>query len=162
MGYAGSNVTDCENSAAITAPNSDCVGGIVGYASVGTSTFSNLKNTGAVTGKTYTGGIAGYIVVSYSSTMSVATCSNSGNITGGDYTAGIVGYANANDYNNSINFTDLSNTGDVKGGNYVGGLVAYATSRNAGTLVGGSNSGAITATGVNGELIASSYNITIS
>ncbi|MBR2454362.1 MAG: hypothetical protein IKB35_05105, partial [Clostridia bacterium] len=158
-GYAGGNITDCENTASITAPNASYVGGIAGYAV--NIEFKSLNNSGDITGKDYTAGIIGTLSCPSYRTTTVATCENSGKIVGGNYTAGIVGNV-VGGSDSVLNMTDVSNTGDITGGNYTAGIVGSASPDDGGTITGYTNSGTITATGVSNAIAAYLKNITLS
>lgn len=140
-GVVGNNhtvVEDCYNTGEVTSTG-DYAGGLVGrntYYFFGTSQewkgkISTSYNTGAVSGGSYVGGVAGYNCVT------VAQCFNTGNVTGAEnYTGGVVG---CNDFVviENYNVPELGNVvkkyagetqntynaGAVTGVNYVGGVV---------------------------------------
>lgn len=109
-GYGDSLIIEnCINSAEVIG-STNFTGGIVGWLSRSGS-VKNCKNTGAITGATKVGGIAGGAVC-YNST-------NSANVEGSTYVGGISGEESC--YN-------CSNTGAVKGSGYVGGIVGSGSS----------------------------------
>ncbi len=145
-GVVGNNhtvVEDCYNTGEVTSTG-DYVGGVVGR---NTSFYENYYplpiqppnverkgkistsyNTGAVSGGSYVGGVAGYNCVT------IAQCFNTGNVTGAEnYTGGVVG-RNAYYINDKYDYIKVVkkyagetqntyNAGAVTGVNYVGGVV---------------------------------------
>jgi hypothetical protein len=138
-----------------------------------------------VSGKSYTGGIAGYAA----GTTTIENCSNKAAITGaGDYTGGIVGQTagtttlkncasqaavngDSNDYVGGIagsvsgNITNCYNTGTISASQYVGGLTGYET-LNGSSISESWNTGSVTGTssrvgGIAGRLGSSSTKITV-
>ena len=147
-GVVGNNhtvVKDCYNTGEVTSTG-DYVGGVVGrntyyfYFIDSIPSYPSMKewkgkistsyNTGAVSGGSYVGGVAGYNCVT------IAQCSNTGSVTGSEnYTGGVVG-CNAyyiddrygldgvvKEYPGEIQNT--YNAGAVTGVNYVGGVFGY-------------------------------------
>ena len=147
-GVVGNNhtvVEDCYNTGEVTSTG-DYVGGVVGrntyyfYFIDSIPSYPSMKewkgkistsyNTGAVSGGSYVGGVAGYNCVT------IAQCSNTGSVTGSEnYTGGVVG-CNAyyiddrygldgvvKEYPGEIQNT--YNAGAVTGVNYVGGVFGY-------------------------------------
>ena len=142
-GVVGNNhtvVKDCYNTGEVTSTG-DYAGGVVGrntyYFIVFPSNeewkgeISTSYNTGAVSGGSYVGGVAGYNCVT------IAQCSNTGSVTGsGNYTGGVVGcndFVVNDDYADSpfgdivmiypSDIQDTYNAGAVTGVDYVGGVV---------------------------------------
>ncbi len=160
-GYMTGNIIQCENSGIITASNSSHVGGVAGFTSG--KTLKGLTNTAAVTGLDYTGGIVGQLHITVPTANNISNCQNSGKITGGNYTAGIIGscrstYDRSSDVIMTIN--DVTNSGAITGKDYCAGLFGYLYCV-SGSLTGGTNTGAITATGTYGDIVAYNKNITI-
>ncbi len=145
FGYLSGVLTNCTNTAAVTAPNSSYVGGIAGIETqTGEYTMSGLTNTGAIVGSSYVGGIFGSFQnkTKYRDNnthiSNVKKVNNSGNITAsGNYAGGLFGYLefegvgngdNGYDYRNgkqALNMEEVENSGDVTGVDYVGGLIGY-------------------------------------
>ena len=138
-GVVGNNhtvVEDCYNTGEVTSTG-DYAGGLVGrntYYFFGTSQewkgkISTSYNTGAVSGGSYVGGVAGYNCVT------IAQCFNTGSVTGSkNYTGGVVGCnayyiddrfepAVVKKYPGEIQNT--YNAGAVTGVNYVGGVFGH-------------------------------------
>ena len=139
-GVVGNNhtvVEDCYNTGQVTSTG-DYAGGVVGrntYYFFGTSQewkgkISTSYNTGAVSGGSYVGGVAGYNCVT------IAQCFNTGSVTGSkNYTGGVVG---CNAYYIDERFKpagvvkkypgEIQNTynaGAVTGVDYVGGVFGH-------------------------------------
>ena len=157
----GTHIEDCENTGAIK-EDSSYLGGIVGKAF--TTSFRNVKNSGAVEGTSYCGGIGGYIDMRRNAGTAnmdfvVENASNSGAVSGGSYTGGIFGLMNVYDEDAEMVFSNLSNSGAVSGTTYVGGIIGF--SRNNGKLMDYSHlyaTGNVTATGDSvGGLFGSLY-----
>jgi hypothetical protein len=87
--------------------------GLFGKFTTGTLTGIGLVG-GSVTGKSYTGFLAGY------SSSTVASCYATGAVTGTQYTGGLVGYSMGT-------VTSCYATGAVEGTSYVGGLLGYSS-----------------------------------
>ncbi len=144
VGRAGGVVTACTNTAAITAPTSDFVGGIGGYVVCsGNVTISGASNEGAITGKGYVGGLFGKLEDSRSDhysdfTLTIKELSNSGIVTATDsYAGGIAGEISChNDDRYGINLvaTVLTNTGNIQGKSHVGGLVGHVYADRSGYI----------------------------
>ena len=145
-GVVGNNhtvVKGCYNTGEVTSTG-DYAGGVVGrntsfyedYSPIPNpppnverkGEISTSYNTGAVSGGSYVGGVAGYNCVT------IAQCFNTGNVTGAEnYTGGVVGrnayYINDKyDYINVVKkyageIQNTYNAGAVTGVNYVGGVV---------------------------------------
>lgn len=153
-GFATSEIQNCSNTATITATKSTYVGGLVGYVSfAGAPTFSNLSNSGAVSGVSCVGGIFGDLYNAFSDryntlTMTLKTIENSGAITGtGEYVGGIVGYMymyNSHDSGAITSAMEIKNTANItSSGAYVGGLFGYTWSESSSTLLESVSSSAI-------------------
>ena len=116
---ASIQISNChlENGAfAITRPDVNSIGGIVGYA-------QNTKITGCtVTGEISTtnnsADVGGIVGMAYGNVI-VTSCENAANINATKYCGGIVGYENYS----SNRFTDCFNTGVIEGGSDLGGIV---------------------------------------
>ena len=155
-GYASGVVSSCVNSGLIYAPNSDCVGGIVGiaYLTAGGTMEAN-RNTGAVTGNNRVGGVVGklYGQGRDSCTLTLKKQNNAGAVTGNQYVGGIAGEmnVNANYYSSStmtITASELNNAGAVTGTEYVGGLAGYVyTDSGSSALTGYSSVGTVSGQG---------------
>lgn len=140
-GYLVGEATNCTNHATIQAIESSYVGGIAGYSGAKESvTFTNLHNSGPISGATYVGGIIGNIngVSSNNAdnTMNITECSNSGIVFAtGDYAGGLFGsvYVNNSSRNTIIYMVELQNTGAVMAeqSTHVGGIAGYVRSDDA-------------------------------
>ena len=86
------------------------VGGVAGYID---GTVTDCYNTGLVTGSNYVGGIVG------TNSGTVTNCYNTGSVSGSSYVGGVVGV------NSYATVTNCYNTGSVSGSSYVGGVVGY-------------------------------------
>ena len=147
-GVVGNNhtvVKDCYNTGEVTSTG-DYVGGVVGrntyyfYFIDSIPSYPSMKewkgkistsyNTGAVSGDSYVGGVAGYNCVT------IAQCFNTGSVTGSkNYTGGVVGcnaYYIDNRYErNGVvkkypgEIQNTYNAGAVTGVNYVGGVFGH-------------------------------------
>lgn len=160
-GYTTGNLSGITTSGYVNAANCSHVGGIAGFTSG--ETLEGLTNTAAVTGLDYTGGIVGQLHITVPTANNISNCQNSGKITGGNYTAGIIGscrstYDRSSDVIMTIN--DVTNSGAITGKDYCAGLFGYLYCV-SGSLTGGTNTGAITATGTYGDIVAYNKNITI-
>lgn len=145
-GRSSGSIINCTNTAKITAPKAEIVGGIAGELScVGNYSAEMLTNSGKVTGKNNVGGIFGRL---YNSS----------------------GW-NGNDDQYLIRLSNVTNTADVVGGTYVGGCVGRIYTRIFGQYSEGSvtviatmviNSGNITAEasfgGLFGEVLTDNAN----
>ena len=152
-----SSVSNITNSASVTGATD--VGGIVGYSGdnvdgssaeqTGTSgsTFTDLINTGTVTGKKQehigegnnVGGLIGYL---YNGTLG-GTSYNLGSVTGeGHNVGGLVGHAYASKFGDGTNL--IYNRLDVTGAYNVGGIVGNMVGT---TVQNAENSGNVSATG---------------
>lgn len=142
IGYASmGSVTDCKNSAKVSATGNK-VGGIVGsYSGYSNQSLSGCENSGDVySDGSYVGGIAGE---TSDNNCVLTTSINRGNVTGKDYVGGITG--------NAITVTDCDNYGNVSGSHSVGGIAgskltagkSISGSENKGTVTGVSYLGGI-------------------
>ncbi len=120
-------IKNCKNTASITS-KTDYAGGIIGKlytSSTPQITLTGCINEGEITGKQYTGGIAGSMIAHAwgfpTPGATINTLTNKGAITGTSYTGGITGA-----YIFSSALTSLENSASVKGEAYVGGLVGYS------------------------------------
>lgn len=120
-------IKNCKNTASITS-KTDYAGGIIGKlytSSTPQITLTGCINEGKITGKQYTGGIAGSMIAHAwgfpTPGATINTLTNKGAITGTSYTGGITG---AYIFSNAL--TSLENSASVKGEAYVGGLVGYS------------------------------------
>lgn len=95
----------------------DFAGGISGYLK-GSDEVTNCYNSGAVSGRSYVGGITG------SSASSISNCQNEGAVTAADkYAGGIVGYLSTGDIKDSYSSAAVTGTefyGDIFGYNSAG------------------------------------------
>ena len=107
VGYTTSYIQDCTNNGNINASKSIYVGGIAGWTTAWKDqTYSNLSNTGAISGKSSVGGIFGELYQAettqgskhdkekhvYYYTVTLKTVSNAGTVTASDrYAGGIAG-----------------------------------------------------------------------
>ena len=171
-GVVGNNhtvVKDCYNTGKVTSTG-DYAGGVVGRNTYYFTVIPSLKewkgnistsyNTGAVSGGSYVGGVAGYNCVT------IAQSFNTGNVTGsGNYTGGVVGcndFVVNDDYVGSsfgnivmIYPSDIQNTynaGVVTGVDYVGGVVGdqqggVVEQQKKGTCAYSHNYGAVSSSG---------------
>jgi len=132
-GACNGNLEKCTNNADITATRASQVGGIVGYNyHSGSTLYSSLKNTGAITGNESVGGNIGHIYNRLSQytnyTVTITDLSNSGEINGTKFTGGNIGYAYANnDRGEHTKFyaNIFVNSANITGTVYVGGNVGY-------------------------------------
>ena len=173
------NLVSCTNLAKVEATQADYVGGLAGYASYagGSRTYSAVKNSGAVTGNDYTGGIIGYLYSytnsgygNHEATISATGIVNEGAVTGGTYVGGFMGAFFGNVVCNSgysaffrLVGIEITNTGDVTGTNTVGGFFGSFSSDTASTVEEYSSTGTVTATGEGGaasETVATNSNLT--
>ena len=172
-GVVGNNhtsVEDCYNTGEVTSTG-DYAGGVVGrntyyyknYYSFNLpdverkGEISTSYNTGAVSGGSYVGGVAGYNCVT------IAQSFNTGNVTGtGDYTGGVIG-CNAYYINNKYDYINVVkkyageiqntyNAGAVTGDDYVGGVVGdqqggVVEQQKKGTCAYSHNYGAVSSSG---------------
>ena len=121
-------VTGCSNLAAVTSEG-QYVGGIVGHIKAGSSALvEDCRSIANITGKSYVGGIAGYVTRGV-----INNCYAKGSATGGVNTGGLVGYAYSTDGNvavfNSLASVDVTTTqgGDAQSGGVIGRATCSAT-----------------------------------
>ncbi len=160
-GYAHGTLNNCKNTANITATESSYVGGVVGMISIWATNHSmiTLTNSGEISGNTYVGGVAGYILeyshIGYNNcyyTLTVTNITNSGNIKGIELVGGLAGrltvYADhSGSYTSLVKLTAsiLTNTGNITGNYEVGGLFGLAYSNDPASNISDSTvSGTIT------------------
>jgi hypothetical protein len=141
-GYAN-NVKSCINNSRIDVSyGGHYVGGIVGYLAatrLASETVSGNTNNGEITGTSYVGGIAGWMIVNVGNNNDFITVSNNKNcapVSGSkNYVGGILGGAagrfnqNASwdpQYFSYVKITDCHNEAYVSGNDYVGGILGYA------------------------------------
>ena len=145
-GAGSGSINNCINYATVTA-TSDYSGGIVGQfqsANYSIATMFNgidlCENYGAISGKNYVGGIAGYHYAS----GKLENCINEANITGtSSRIGGITGKAYNSTYTVEVNYCE-SNTGyTITGLEYVGGILGDASNSSVSNCV---NYSAITIT----------------
>ena len=127
------NITDCYNVNTTVVGAGDYIGGIAGICHSG---LDRCGNTGAITGMSYVGGLAG-------ETLNISNGENSGKITGGENTGGIGG-------NIEYNCNNCVNSGEVMGANNTGGICGWQNrnerilnSFNTGSVSGQENTGGI-------------------
>ena len=151
-GACNGSVELCTNNGSITATRSSQVGGIVGYNyHSGSTLYSKLTNTGAITGSESVGGIIGNIynrLSQYSNyTVTMSELYNFGEIVGTKFVGGNIGYAYSN--NDKGEYTRIcanifENSANVTGTVYVGGCVGYMeTDSDASYIIEAKSSGAI-------------------
>ena len=123
---ASVEIKNCNNSGAISALQTNAVGGVVGSDHSHT-TYEKCNNSGKITGYFIVGGIAGETFGSFDS------CSNNGEIIGVKYAGGIVGQISNDDNTNANYLKFCKNSGNVKAENasqndncMAGGLVGWA------------------------------------
>ena len=155
------------------------MGGVSGYAEYsGSITFTNIKNSGAVTGADYVGGVIGCIYGNvsvgyndFNATVTFTAIENSGDITGNNKVGGILGYGYLNSshsgYHTSLfklSATRLTNSGDITGESYVGGLFGHAYSDDSSSyIIDYSSTGSVVYTGTDGgEICGKLENISLS
>ena len=110
VGRTEETVTGCSSDCTVTGLE-NYIGGVAGYAGMD-SEVSNSSASGAVSGRYFIGGVAGY------TDGLVTVCANSGEVTGIErYIGGVVGYA---DSNNTV--SNCFNEGAVAGRDSVGGI----------------------------------------
>jgi len=130
-GYVNRGVSNCENLGAINAPKCDAVGGVVG-GSYGSAvlTQQNLTNKADVTGKTWVGGVYGYLDENTSGNPNhvVTDLRNEGNVTGVECVGGILGsfYGQSSNGNVLMSLSNWHSVGNVTGDIRVGGVVGKA------------------------------------
>lgn len=162
-GYSTGNLSGITTSGYVNAANCSHVGGVAGCLMY-TKAYNiyECSNSGDIIGSDYTGGIVGQLHITKGTANNISNCQNSGKVTGGNYTAGIIGNCKST-YDTSavvITINDVTNSGAITGKNYCAGLFGYLYAY-SGTLTGGTNTGAITATGTYGDIVAYNKNITI-
>ncbi len=120
---ASVNITDCENSGAITgSENAENVGGILGTAADHGITVSNCTNIGNVSGHDYVGGIAGRL----SSSCTVSNSTSEGAVSGTSNVGGIAGISDVDKNSDQGNPNTIENctvSAKVSGTSNVGGLL---------------------------------------
>lgn len=145
-------LTDCQNSGDIVAPEQEWVGGIAGRLHQGSS-VNGCTNSGAIRGGDKTGGIVGY-ADAYADGYQVTDCANTGSVSGANAVGGIVGHASASNRENAnISVTECTNRGAVSGASAVGGIVGDHSSgfavvenvQTAATVSGCINTGSVPA-----------------
>ena len=149
-GQLTNTLKDCKNTAIINAPNASYVGGLVGEVHYfGSYEISNLQNQGAVTGKSYVGGVIGKIFNTNNGsssndthyTMKLNKFNNTGAVIGVDYVGGCVGYIYTNVYGSysdgsvTISANDIDNNANVTGETNAGGLIGEVYSDSSSSLL---------------------------
>lgn len=123
---------NCTNYSSIVCTSSDC-GGVVGYLSIestapSTTYLQKCHNMGKVSGKSYTGGIAGEIETgSVTSFNSVYYCINTGSVMGDKYTGGIVGSAEGTQIKICLNMGSVTSSSWISVGGIIG-KIGYTSS----------------------------------
>lgn len=138
----GTSLKNLTNNASVSG-SGQYVGGVVGNvnfdpnAGMGACSLSGtIKNTGAISGVSYVGGICGMY---FNSTANAVNCINTGAVSAtGSSVGGIFGFANSSIGSNGT----FTNSGSVTAANSVGGIVGRSQS----SLSKCSNSGKIVAT----------------
>ena len=152
-GYLTNVFTSCTNSGDINAPQSDYVGGIVGYSHIpGTCTVQLNTNTGSITGNDYVGGIMGRLTAynDYGCTLTLIKLTNEGTVTGNQLVGGMAGSIYAETYRDAFTITanTWKNEGALNGSDYVGGLVGeISTDSGSSSLIAFTSNGSVTCTG---------------
>ena len=114
---ANVTVTDCHNHSNITASSSDDIGGILGYATVGT--VSHCSNDGKINGANYVAGIIGQF---NGKEANVTNCVNTGDITASSNCAGgVVAHIKGGNISNCRSDATVIATGNAAGG-LIGGI----------------------------------------
>lgn len=107
-------ITDCHNHSEITATGCNYIGGILGYATVGT--VSDCSNDGDISGANSIAGIIGYF---NGKDANVTDCVNTGDITAtSNFAGGVVAYIKGGNVSNSRSDATI-----VAGVNGAGGLI---------------------------------------
>ena len=117
VGLNGGTVLNCTVENTIINGKESKTGGVVGISMSGSNVKQCYTKFGTVTGKTYTGGVVGYV----NNNSKIIECSNSANVKGEKYTGGIAGIAF---YGTAIQLN--SNEGMIEGEDFVGGIVGYS------------------------------------
>ena len=152
----GCGFTGCTNSANINSGANG--GGIVGDAEYGQSTFTNCRNTGAVSGSGLSaGGIVGDVGSEGSATATFTDCVNSGAVTAQRNAGGIAGSTVTSD-SAPTGFTRCGNTASVTAQDiYAGGIVGSGQ----GSLSACFNTGDITAQRDVGGLVGTTTHLSV-
>lgn len=137
--------TACTNTGAVSNIGTSNIGGILGYAYGKTGSKFGIRdcvNSGAVSGGSNAGGIAGYL-----QTGTIKYCANTADVTGGQATGGILGQANS-----SVAIEGCENTGaQVNGGSfYTGGILGQCYSSSVVTITASRNTAAVTGAAASG------------
>lgn len=112
-------VENCENTGKVTVGGKGLIGGIVGYAVIG-SKVSNCRNSGSIDGnKSKTGGIVG------ENYGAVLKCYNTGDVCSDGTAGGIAGRNVSENSGSGSTVENCYNIGDVSGSDDVGGIVGY-------------------------------------
>ena len=111
--HASGSMTTATNTGNVTATTSSYAGGIAGLSQVA---MSSANSKGTVSGKQYTGGLAGSATGS-----AVSNCSAEGNVTGTSYTGGLIGGKSGG------TVSGCSSKGTVNGSSYTGGLIGQCS-----------------------------------
>ncbi len=128
----------------IEAPNCNYVGGIAGYASISNAAYTELSNTGSVSGADYVGGLFGQLAAD---SPNLTKLSNTGSVSGANYVGGLFGQLTAS----AAKLTDSSNTGAVTAAEFrAGGIAGYAGTA---TLTNVSNASAVSGKAYVGGLV---------
>ena len=122
-GYSSAPISRVSASGFLDAPRSSHVGAIAGFANIGSAVLSELSNSAAVTGGTYTGGLMGTLRAN--GTLQTDNISNTGDVTGKTEVGGIFGRVNGQ--SGSI-VRDASVSADIAGEYCVGGIVGKTES----------------------------------
>ena len=143
VGTLGATFEKVTNKANITGTSAN-PGGIVGAVG-GSLTMTECKNSGAITGGSFIGGLVGIFNVSDSSALSLSYCSNTGDVTGGNIPGGIVGLIQGNGA--SVNIDHCQNEGNItsastNNGHGAGGIVGSIKTPSS-TIVHCTNTGTI-------------------
>ncbi len=138
----GSAIVSGLNVAGVISTNTDNIGGIAGKIDSTTASIENCVNSASVTGKNFTGGIAGV------TKGNITNCVNNGTVTGplrvggiaGDQTGGTISYC----VNNG---TIVANKGTASSASCIGGIVGRSYAPGTRSVENSYNNGNITGSG---------------
>ena len=162
VGFTTGSIEGCTNNAPVSGdgPGTGGIAGIVVWNSP--SSITSCENFSNVVGDTITGGIAGFVIVTRTSTTAnayfISSCRNTGNVTAtGKYSGGIIGSASGLTdkilgfipiASSKITIESCENSGNIRGTDVVAGILARHNS--VLTLNANSNTGTLTTTDPSG------------
>jgi hypothetical protein len=118
-GDAGVHITNCSNNARVAGGGNN-TGGVVGYLqgyyTVNKSDMVDCSNSGAISGGSYIGGVAGRLIHA-----ALQRSSNNGAVNGKDHVGGVVGFIV-----DSSSIVSSYNNNEVNGNSCVGGVLGYS------------------------------------